>query len=82
MKKVFLFSFAATVVTIMGVLNTGLAQRDISSNVSLDTVEALSACEVSENASENNGYCVTKYNSTEKVCVEEGSGTDCCSGTY
>ncbi|MDR1371802.1 MAG: hypothetical protein LBJ17_01550 [Dysgonamonadaceae bacterium] len=81
MKKIFLISFTAIAVTVVGVLNVSLAQNKIEgTSVSLGSGEALSACEVSSNASDNEGYCERNYEDTADVCTKGGSSSVCCSG--
>ena len=40
---------------------------------SLSSIEALAACETSSDPSENGGYCVRNYNSSDDSCVTQSS---------
>ncbi|MDE6143485.1 MAG: hypothetical protein K2F94_05360 [Muribaculaceae bacterium] len=42
--------------------------------VTLDEIEATTACEVSSDASKNQGYCSSLYNAPTDACTETGDG--------
>ena len=49
--------------------------------MSLDEVEAITACEVSSDASKNQGYCSSLYNAPTDACTSTGDGGSVrCSG--
>lgn len=51
------------------------------SGLSLSSIDALAACEVSSEPSDNGGYCVKEYNGSNDVCVSQSSHeTVRCSG--
>lgn len=60
-----------------------LSNTEVSNNIRLADLEALSGCEVSSNASNNQGYCSPLYGSAGDSCTESGDGASVrCSGNF
>lgn len=84
MKKTNIFFFAGLAIAALAA--GGFAQSQTTSNknnsqISLDEIEAMTACEVSSNANQNRGYCAPMYNSSSDACTQTGDpGSVRCSG--
>ena len=85
MKKKILSIMVLSSMTLSGFIYASLSKETSSepSQVSLNSIEVLSNCEVSSNASNNKGYCSRNYNSSGDSCTETGDPASVrCSGNF
>lgn len=74
-----LAAFGMSVIGYSGLVNEGT--WGMSND--MQDVEALSGCEVSSDASKNQGYCSPIYNGNGDACTEDGNGGAVrCSGSF
>lgn len=77
MKKIMKIAFV-TVFTVMTGYNIYTNQKvDVVSDLVLDNVEVIAACEVSA-VSPNEGHCVKDVNNSNEYCAIFGWGPICC----
>ena len=61
--------------------NLTIGTTSVLQQFSLNSIEVLSTCEVSSNASDNRGYCMKNFNFPGDSCTEDGdNGAVRCSG--
>lgn len=70
-------AFVAVFVAIAGYGVYANQKFEVMSDLFLDDVEAIAACEVSATGS-NNGRCVKDVNTSREYCAAGGWGPACC----